>query len=106
MTSLLQRYPHFRVVFALKTAVWDLMRCPYFTVCPHFTGLLFTDVTVAHNTNSLFTEIQCFQDQIFTVWGLLFFSASTCCDFPSILVARFWRTLSTPLSPVAVRDME
>jgi hypothetical protein len=32
--------------FVLKTAVWDQMRCPYFTGCPHFAGLLLTSFTV------------------------------------------------------------
>jgi hypothetical protein len=40
--SLNQRCPHFRVHFALKTAVWDQWMCPHFTGCPHFAGLLFT----------------------------------------------------------------
>jgi hypothetical protein len=44
--SLIQRCPHFRVQFALRTAVWDQIRCPYFTGCPHFAGLLFTGFTV------------------------------------------------------------
>jgi hypothetical protein len=26
--------------------VWDQMRCPYFTGCPHFAGLLFTGFTL------------------------------------------------------------
>jgi hypothetical protein len=44
--SLIQRCPHFRVQFALRTAVWDQMRCPDFTGCPHFAGLLITGFTV------------------------------------------------------------
>jgi hypothetical protein len=44
--SLIQRCPHFKGQFALRTAVWDQMRCPYFTGCPHFAGLLFTGFTV------------------------------------------------------------
>jgi hypothetical protein len=35
--------------FALKTAVWNQMRCPYFTGYPHFTGLPFTGFTVLSN---------------------------------------------------------
>jgi hypothetical protein len=45
--SLIQRRcPHFTGQFALRTAVWDQMRCPYSTGCPHFAGLLFTGFTV------------------------------------------------------------
>jgi hypothetical protein len=44
--SLIQRCPHFRVQFALKTSVQDQMSCPYFTGCPHFAGLLFTGFNV------------------------------------------------------------
>jgi hypothetical protein len=40
------RCPHFTGQFALRTAVWDQMRCPYFLGCPHFAGLLFTGFTV------------------------------------------------------------
>jgi hypothetical protein len=44
--SLIERCSHFTGQFALRTAVWDQMRCPYFTGCPHFVGLLFTGFTV------------------------------------------------------------
>jgi hypothetical protein len=35
---LIQRCPHFRVQFALRKAVWDHMRCPYFAGRPQFAG--------------------------------------------------------------------
>jgi hypothetical protein len=44
--SLIERCPHFTKQFALRTAVWDKTRCPYFTGYPHFAGLLFTGFTV------------------------------------------------------------
>jgi hypothetical protein len=44
--SLIQRCLHFRVQLALRAAVWDQMRRPYFSGCPHFVGLLFTGFTV------------------------------------------------------------
>jgi hypothetical protein len=44
--SQIQSCPHFTRQFALWTAVLDQTRCPYFTRCPHFAGLLFTGFTV------------------------------------------------------------
>jgi hypothetical protein len=29
-----------------ENSILDQMKCPYFTVCPHFAGLLFTGFTV------------------------------------------------------------
>jgi hypothetical protein len=39
---LIQRCPHFRSQFSLKTSVWNQARCPYFTGCPLFPRMLFT----------------------------------------------------------------
>jgi hypothetical protein len=36
----------FQGAICTKRAVWDQMRCPYFTGCPHFAGLLFTGFIV------------------------------------------------------------
>jgi hypothetical protein len=44
--SLIQRCHRFTGQFALRTAIWDQMMCPYFTGCPHFAGLLFAGFTV------------------------------------------------------------
>jgi hypothetical protein len=42
--------PYFRVQFALRTT-FGTGWCPYFTVCPHFEGLLFTGFTVSVSRN-------------------------------------------------------
>jgi hypothetical protein len=54
--SLIQRCPAFTGQFALRTTVWDQMRCPYFIECPHFAGLLFTGFTVQSNLSSTVTK--------------------------------------------------
>jgi hypothetical protein len=68
--SLIQRCPHFTGQFALKTTVWDKMRCPYFTGCPHFAGSLFTGFTVHCNIGPHIKEAQ--QQKIVKLVGVSF----------------------------------
>jgi hypothetical protein len=37
-----------RAISKQRTAVWDQMRCPYFTGCPYLAGLILTGFKVVY----------------------------------------------------------